>query len=786
MCICCSTAMAREDPTARPAYANCKLRHRYTFRGTVQGVGFRPTVFRCASQLGLSGYVQNRRSEVIAEVEGTPDVLDRFPQLLSDLLPGAARIERTEVAKLAPLGGSSFRIEHSDSSAYTFPPIPPDLALCEPCRGELLDPADRRYLYPFITCTQCGPRYSIVENTPFDRETTAMVDFPPCPECLAEYGDPEDRRFHSQTNSCPICGPRLRLVTAAGQPVAGDAIGRTIQALNQGAVVAVQGIGGFHLAANPEQESAVSRLRRDKERARKPFALMVGSFDVARTLCDLDSQAQQILTSIESPILIVPARESIPPYLERVSDVGTLGLMLPYTPLHYLLFHHPEARIRYAQLIMTSANQRGEPIVTAPCEARHKLAHIADLFLFHNRRIVFRSDDSVVRRALPKRVTFRRSRGYVPRLISLRESVAHTTLGVGSDLKNAPALALKDELYLSPFVGDLEDPTTYDDFKRQIERILTLYDLQPEIVRHDLHPRYFSSRWAIASAYPKRTAVQHHQAHILSVMAEHGLDEALGLAFDGTGYGSDGTIWGGEFLHVRRHSFERLGCFKPFLLPGGEKAIEHPWRIAVALLATHLSRQELSAMTSTRGRISPADLDLLLQMLDAKLNVAVTSSLGRLFDAASALLDLVDRVSYEGEGPIKLEDEAARAYRATPTTGDMQQLAELVDFRQDCRPFQVGFERVLLYLARRHLPRAQLALLFHQAVAFASLLGAARMRDQASIATIALSGGVFHNALLRQLLIPELKEHGFEVYVNEQVPAGDGGIAVGQVYFSEE
>ena len=779
--------MQRIDPQ-RPN-GDGSIRVRYTFRGTIQGVGFRPTIYRCASSLGLAGYVQNRRSEVVSEIEGPREAVAEFEPLLLRLLPAAARLEAARKEQVDPIGQRDFVIRDSAPSDYTFPPIPPDLAICADCGRELLDPEDRRYLYPFITCTQCGPRYSIVERTPFDRETTSMIDFPQCAECLGEYSDPNDRRFHSQTNSCPACGPRLRLTSREGTILEGDPVECTVEALNSGRIVAVQGIGGFHLAANPARVDAVRRLRNDKERERKPFALMMPSVDAVRRFCRIGPDDEVLLSSAESPILILPARHGVPSYLEGVSDVGTYGVMVPYTPLHCLLFHHPRKAPDYPCLVMTSGNLRGEPIVTDVSTARSKLAHVADLFLSHDRRIVFRTDDSVLRRAEPRRVfALRRSRGYVPRLLRLKEHRRKAALGVGSDLKNAPALALDNDVYLAPFIGDLEDPATYDDFNRQIGQMLSLYAVEPEVVLHDLHPLYESTRWAISSSVRRKVAVQHHHAHILSVMAEHDLDEALGLAFDGTGYGSDGTIWGGEFLHATRSDFARLGCFDPFLLPGGEKAIKHPWRIAAAVLARRTNRDRIHEVLSEYGHRNPEELNLVLEMIEKRLNVTTTSSLGRLFDAASSLLGLVDAVSYEGEAAIRLEGSALDEVRDGGVSADSDDLSGMVACVRapDGRDlFLLQLDGLFSLLAERPVRYSvgYLALLFHRAVAHASLQGALRMRDRTAVSTVALSGGVFQNALLRRLLIPRLEEAEFSVFVNDSVPPGDGGIAVGQVYY---
>jgi len=765
------------------------MRHHYVFRGVIQGVGFRPTIYRCAVALGLKGFVRNERSEVVAELQGPAEALGQFPVRLRAMLPPAAVLERMDYEEIPTREEQSFSILESKATAYSFPPIPPDLAICPECSRELLDPDNRRYLYPFITCTQCGPRYSIVEDTPFDRDTTSMIDFPQCPDCLQEYTDPENRRFHSQTNSCWSCGPTLELRAADGAPVEGDPILETIAALQRGQIVAIQGIGGFHLAADPHQRDSMRRIRLDKERESKPFALMVADLQEAERLCLLSPGDRRRLSATSTPIVIVPLAPGAPEHLEAVSQTGTLGIMLPYTPLHLLLFHYPDAGISYRHLVMTSGNLKGEPIITNPQEAFDKLSEVADLYLYHDRRILFRTDDSVERvTRQEQRIFLRRSRGYVPRLIALKSALPSTVLAVGADLKNAPALGKETDIYLAPYLGDLENPLTRGDFERQIRKILSLYAVQPQTLVYDLHPGYHSTRWALEQDIEHKVAVQHHHAHLLAVMAEHQLEEIIGLSFDGTGYGTDGTVWGGEFLHCRRDGFRRLGSFRPFVLPGGEAAVLHPLRIALALLHGRLDAQALERLFFRGYGVSEPEIETVSDMIAKSVNTPVCSSLGRIFDAAAALLGMVKTVSYEGEGPIRLEGTALGVYdgKSLPASAEARQwkLGILEDeglFRFDC-------SELLLDLAGRYAggegeAAAALGLEFHKAIAAASLEGARRMREQTGLNRIGLSGGVFQNVLLSDLLIPALSALGFEVYTHRDIPAGDGGIAVGQVYF---
>jgi len=765
------------------------VRRRLLYRGTIQGVGFRPAVYRAAARLGLGGFVKNLRSEVLVEVQGSADAVDAFPRALEPSLPAAARIEGVEVTDIPAqsVDEAVFQILESASSPYSFPPVPPDLATCPDCRRELLDPSDRRYLYPFITCTQCGPRYTILARTPFDRVNTSMRPFAQCPECAREYADPMNRRFHSQTNSCRLCGPRLRCVDAGGADLPGDPLEEAIGALARGEIVAVQGIGGFHLAADPSRPQAMEKLRDAKERQRKPFALMVRDIEEARALCELTSAEEAILGSTESPIVIAPRRLRAPVHLAAASDTDTLGLLLPYTPLHILLFLLPTVPIPYGHLVMTSGNRANEPIVTDPDEARATLGGVARLFLVNDRRIISRADDSIARVGSgAKPFLLRRSRGFVPRLIRTETALDGVVLGLGGDLKSAPALGRGRDIHLSAYLGDLDDPTTMSQFDLQVQAMQELYGVAPDRLVHDMHPLYRSTRWAErfeadgarqSRTGPARLAVQHHFAHILSVMAEHGLEEAIGLAFDGTGYGTDGTTWGGEFLHATRSDFRRLGHFEPFGLPGGEAAVLNPARIALSILGPRANVAD--ALTGLDDR----QIALVRAMLEKGVNCPLCSSLGRIFDAAAAVLGLVDRVTYEGEGPIRLEGAALRARAQGAGAPDEGTALALLPFKEgftiDSRPL---LEELLAQRRRR--PVGELALLFHHAVAFASIEGARRMRRETGIAALALSGGVFQNLLLRELLLPLLIQEGFHVFLNEKAPPGDGGISVGQVWFA--
>ncbi|MCD6121081.1 MAG: carbamoyltransferase HypF [Spirochaetales bacterium] len=752
-------------------------------------MGFRPTIYRCAVSLGLKGFVQNRRSEVVAEIQGSRNAVKKFYPHLKEMLPPSALIETYIEETISPVKESSFSIVESLSTAYNFPPIPPDLAICDDCKNELFDPKNRRFLYPFITCTQCGPRYSIVEDTPFDRETTSMIDFPQCTECLAEYTNPMDRRFHSQTNSCDACGPVLTLIHADGTKINGDPVINTIEALNRGAVVAIQGIGGFHLAVNILKRESIIKLRAVKNREKKPFALMVKNLETAEKLTVLEQPDKDILKSPESPILILPCRDNIPENYTLVSDTKTLGIFLPYTPLHLLLFEHPNTEIKYESLIMTSGNRKDEPIVIDPKIALEKLNGIAELFLYNNRRILFRTDDSIVRRGNSTgMVLVRRSRGFVPRLIHILHKSPETVIGAGGDLKNAPALLKGNDIYLSPYIGDLDNPEAQKEFKNQIKNILKLYNANPETVIYDMHPFYNSSHWARKSSFKNKIEVQHHHAHILSVMAENNLSETLGLSFDGTGFGTDGAIWGGEFLLAERSSFQRLGHFGYIPLPGGEAAIRHPVRILAAALHSLMSPDLLFKSLREISDLSENQFDIILEMLNKRINSPLTSSLGRIFDAAASALDLVNNVTYEGEGPVKLEGIALHyLYDSNPHDfPDEWQKLPVVKDNPDNSTFYIDISALLLKLLdeRKKRRKDYLAWMFHNAIAQASIRGVEKMHKLTGIKNVSLSGGVFQNIILRELLVPQLKDKGYDVFLNRAVPPGDGGLSLGQVYFN--
>jgi hydrogenase maturation protein HypF len=692
-------------------------RRRLLARGVVQGVGFRPFVHRLASAQGLSGFVRNDGDGVTIEVEGPPGALDVFAGELAAAAPAQARVDALVSEELAPLGGVGFTIAASDRVAGTAV-VPPDLATCDDCLRELFDPNDRRYRYPFLNCTQCGPRLTIVRSVPYDRARTTMDAFALCADCRREYEDPSDRRFHAEPIACPVCGPRLSLP-----------LEEAVALLRGGAIVAVKGLGGWHLACDATNEEAVARLRARKEREEKPFALMTGD---PSALCSIDDEERALLQSPARPIVLLRRRgEIVAPSV--APDASRLGVLLPYTPLHHLLWHDLGT-----PFVLTSGNRSDEPIATDDDDARARLAGIADAFLGYDRRIHRRCEDSVVERGR----VLRRSRGYAPSSLPLPE--APPLVAAGPELKATFCVARGGEAFLSPHLGDLDSEAAYRAFRTDLALYLEMLDVEPTAIAHDLHPEYLSTKWAVEQGLPL-IGVQHHHAHAAACLAEHGEEgPALALVFDGTGYGTDGTLWGGELLRADLASFERLHGLEPVPLPGGEAAVREPWRLA----ALHLERLGLPVPWPewTRVRASLA------------VNAPLSSGMGRLFDAVAALLGVRERVTYEGQAAIELERLAERG-RALPWQ------------------WRFGDPTELFALCVRDGRREDVARGFHETLAHASAVACAETRFSGPVV---LSGGTFQNRLLARSTRRWLETFGFRVLEHERVPANDGGISYGQ------
>jgi hydrogenase maturation protein HypF len=739
--------------------------------GIVQGVGFRPFVYRLAIEERLAGTIRNTAAGVTIEVEGPRDGISLFLHRLRKEAPALSRITGVEVCSLRPIGDIAFQILSSRAGEAMHTLISPDVAICDDCLREMLDPADRRYLYPFINCTNCGPRFTIVRDIPYDRPSTSMSVFPMCAACRAEYEDPLNRRFHAQPNACWDCGPQVELWDRQGTLVeTDDPVAKAAELLRHGEIVAVKGLGGFHLAADATNPPAVMRLRERKQRVEKPFAVMVPNVEAAAHFCELDDAGREILTSRQRPIVLLRARRPTP-----ISDCvapsnAYLGVFLPYTPLHHLLFE----RGRFAALVMTSGNISEEPIAIDNREAVRRLGGLADHFLVHNRDILLRCDDSVVRPGEVNAQQIRRSRGYVPVPVFLDEDVP-PVLGAGGELKSTICLARGNEAFLSQHVGDLENLESYGFFLEAVEHLERILELKPEIIAYDLHPDYFSTKWALEQTGARLVGVQHHHAHVAACMAEnHVHGKVIGFALDGTGYGTDGRIWGGEVLLADYSGFERAAHFNYVPMPGGEAAIREPWRMAAAYLAHLFGREFLKWPVPFIEGINGSSLKLALQMMERGLNSPLTSSCGRLFDAVAAVAGIRSQVNYEAQAAIELEMAALESDDATGYS--MGLVTEGAGWVIDTRPL---FE-ALLADRERKLPVSDISRRFHNGLVETFSRLARLISDRSGLRQVCLSGGTFQNALLLKGLRETLRAEGFEVFTHAEVPAGDGGLSLGQ------
>jgi hydrogenase maturation protein HypF len=750
-------------------------RRAIAINGIVQGVGFRPHVHGLATRLGLRGSIQNVNGGVLIEVEGESHSLDRFLAELTAQPPPLARIDELRWTSRPVRGDPAFRIEQSrrEEGGPIF--ISPDVATCDDCLAELFDPRDRRYCYPFLNCTHCGPRLTIVTGSPYDRERTSMAGFAMCPACRAEYDDPTDRRFHAQPNACPACGPRLRLLDASGRPVPGvEPLEGTVDALRRGRIAAIKGLGGYHLACLAGHAAAVGELRRRKHRDEKPFALMVRDLAAARALCEVSPVEETLLASPRRPIVLLRRRPGAPVADEVSPRNPSLGLMLPYTPLHYLLVHE----LGGLALVMTSGNRSDEPIAFEDEDALKRLVGIADVFLAHDRPIHLRCDDSVTRVVGGIELPIRRSRGEAPRPIRLPIPCGRPTLALGGQLKTTFALGRGRSAFLSHHIGDLDHYDAFRAYDEAIAQYEQLFELTPGCLVHDLHPDYASTRYAQERAGDRPTiAVQHHHAHVAGCMAEHGLDEpVIGVAFDGTGYGTDGTIWGGEVMVADYLGFRRAAHLRPVVMPGGEQAIREPWRMAAAYLLD--AGRDLSALADAAA---PTALKAVERMIERGLNSPLTSSAGRLFDAVAALAGVRRQVSYEGQAAIGLEWLATGVEPAGAYPFELEE-----DRREEspARTLVLDMRPTILEVAEdaaRGLDPSAIARRFHSTLVEAIARTCDRLRSETGLDAVVLSGGVFLNALLTAEAVARLEGEGFRVYRHRQVPPNDGGLCLGQL-----
>lgn len=749
-------------------------RVRAVIQGRVQGVGFRPAVYRHAVACRLTGFVRNDPGGVTLEVEGGREDIAAFFDTLERHLPRQAVIAGLATEDLPIEGYATFEVIASETQGERTVQLPPDLATCEACLCELRDPEDRRYRYPFTNCVDCGPRFTIIRDLPYDRANTSMETFPLCSACAREYQDPGDRRFHAEPNACPVCGPRLRLLGVGGVPVAeGEGALREAQALLVGGrVVAIKGLGGYHLACDAFDGDAVARLRLRKQRPAKTLAVMFRDLAAVRRYFEPTSEEVAELLSSARPIVVLSG--ALTPALSP--DTRDTGVFLPYTPLHHLLLEPFEA------LVMTSGNRLEEPIAYDEAQVLALAREgIADAVLAHDRPVQHRCDDSVVSVVEGRRRFLRRSRGFVPAPLRIADD-SPAVLATGSDIKNTFCLVVRGNAYVSQHIGDLADHATYSFFEEEIDRWLELLRVTPALVAHDLHPGYLASRYISRLDGIRSVGVQHHHAHIAGVMAEDGLREpVLGIALDGTGYGADASVWGGEFFLADRRGFERLACLKEYPLPGGERAIEEPWRMAVSVCAAEgiaLDGTGYGADASVWGGEAPewvrdGRAEALAQVLSAGLNCPPTSSAGRLFDAAAALLGLCDCAGYEAQGAIRLEAAADLAVaEAYPYR---------VDESADPRVLDLGPTfRELVEDVRRGSSVGIVSARFHNAVVAACAEVAGRTAHERGVSHIVLSGGVFQNRLVLTRLSERLRARGFSVHANTFVPANDGGLSLGQ------
>jgi len=740
-----------------------------TIKGIVQGVGFRPFVHQLASRYGLNGEVANTSSGVDIHVEGSDENVRTFVKELVEKSPPLAHITEVSSSHEPVRNYDRFVIQPSKSQGPRWTLISPDVAICEDCLSELFDPEDRRYQYPFINCTNCGPRYTIIDDIPYDRPKTSMKHFTMCPECQKEYDDPANRRFHAQPNCCAECGPTVALYDSRRVRVlARDPIKKAAELLKQGYIVAIKGLGGFHLAVDAENTSAVTRLRKKNTGEEKPLAVM--SYDLARIrrYAHIDPAEEAILSSSRRPIVLIKKREPNPLSPQISPRNKNFGAMLPYTPLHYLLLSND-----FTALVMTSGNLSEEPIVIHNNEAFTRLGNIADYFLIHNRDIYLRCDDSIVRRVRGSTRLIRRSRGYVPVPVFLREKVPQI-LACGAELKNTICLTKGKNAFVSQHIGDLKDLETCRFFELTIRHMERILNIHPKIIAHDLHPDYLSTRYAQEQEGAKKIPVQHHHAHIVSCMAENKLDgPVLGLSFDGTGYGTDGSIWGGEVLIAEEDGFKRAAHIAYLPMPGGAAAIKEPWRMAISYLYETFGESFLELRLPLFWKVEKEKIKTICQMISRGINSPQTSSLGRLFDGVAAIVGIRNKVAYEGQAAVELEMAAG---------GTTEKCYEYT-WQQKKGVYEILFQPIISGVVRdaeKRLHASEISSKFHATLIqlFSDLCSV--LREDTGLNRVVLSGGVFQNAIMLGSLTEALGKKGFEIFSHSLVPTNDGGISLGQ------
>jgi hydrogenase maturation protein HypF len=767
-------------------------------RGIVQGVGFRPFIYGLAVKHNLKGWVYNTSEDVRIEVEGKAEAIKKFERELKGKAPPLAHIENITIEYHPPRGYESFEIRQSQAQAGKYQLISPDVATCQACCGELLNPEDRRYRYPFTNCTNCGPRFTIIEGMPYDRPKTTMRYFHMCPQCQAEYDNPLDRRFHAQPNACPKCGPHVELVDNQGNIVTtSNPIATAGQFLKEGKIVAIKGLGGFLLACDATNDTAVKTLRQRKKRSSKPFAIMVATVGEAKKNCYVSPEEKKLLTSPQSPIVLMRWREDSSVSREVAPNLRFLGIMLPYTPLHHILL-----RDTGRPLVMTSGNLSEEPIARDNDEALRRLSGIVDYFLIHNRDIYSRYDDSV---AIVERGTsqlIRRARSYAPYPIRLSFKTRQV-LGCGAEEKNTFCLTKDNYAFLSQHIGDMENMETLEHFDSTISLYKRLFHIKPEIIAHDLHPDYLATKYAqeLGESGMKLIPVQHHHAHIASCLADNGLESpVIGVAFDGTGMGADGNIWGGEFLVADYRNFRRVGHLEYLPLPGGAAAIKRPYRIAIGYILTLLGENALNAVITTLnevkgkqsqlasiGQVSEVEIEIIKRQIARKINSPLSSSIGRLFDAVSAMLGIRGEIDYEGQAAVELEMAAHSSVIARSVSDEaISDLRESYPYRivEDEGIRIVRLKDLLSAIIEdlhKGVSKGGISVKFHNTVARMINEMCHLIADETGISQVTLSGGVFQNRLLLRKAVSLLGSSGFQVFTHRQVPCNDGGISLGQV-----
>jgi hydrogenase maturation protein HypF len=754
-------------------------RKKIQIRGIVQGVGFRPFVYHLAQKLGLKGYVLNSSAGVTIEVEGGHSELECFVRGLTDEPPPLAQVEDVTIQNLAPAGDTGFVIRESVDEPGRMVPVSPDVSTCDDCMRDFLGAENPRHGYPFTNCINCGPRFTLTRKIPYDRSSTTMACFKMCDRCRREYCDPADRRFHAQPNACPECGPQLALVRReelGAQPTFAGGL-QTIRdvrrMLQEGCIVAIKGLGGFHLACDPSNDAAVRALRERKKRSDKPFALMVPNLACAERLCIVSDAARTAIQNPRRPIVILPRRADAPLSSSLAPGNNTLGVMLPYTPLHHLLFgdsrDQPPA---FPALVMTSGNISEEPIVTGNREAAERLDHIAEAFLFHNRDIHTRVDDSVVRVFEEKEHLLRRSRGYAPFPVTLNHPAAEI-LACGAQLKNTFCLTKQHHAFVSQHIGDLENYETLVFFKETLARMQDLFRISPVAVAYDLHPMYLSTKLALELPGMEKIGVQHHHAHVASCMAENGLTcKVIGVAFDGTGFGADGKIWGGEFLLADFAGFERRAHLRYIPLAGGDAAVREPWRLGLSyLMDTFGPKAELFDLPIWR-EVPAKKLSAVRSMIERGINTVQTSACGRLFDAVASIAGLRHEANFEAQAAIELEMSALAGVQDQYPFGIL-----------DSEPWQIDLRPAIEWIVRDVLarrPAGFISAAFHNTVAAIVVEISERLRRAERIGNVCLSGGTFQNLYLLERTVTGLRSNGFDVFLNSKVPPNDGGISLGQ------